>query len=46
MVKRIVIDLFCGAGTATGIHLANCDSEVVACVNHDAKAIKLQTQPP
>jgi DNA (cytosine-5)-methyltransferase 1 len=41
MVKEFVIDLFCGAGgTATGIHLANCDSEVVACVNHDAKAIE------
>lgn len=32
------IDLFSGAGgTTTGIHLAG--SKVVACVNHDAKAI-------
>ncbi|HNG68582.1 MAG TPA: DNA cytosine methyltransferase [Saprospiraceae bacterium] len=33
------IDLFCGAGgTSTGIHLAG--QKVIACVNHDAKAIK------
>lgn len=33
------IDLFCGAGgTSTGIHLAG--SKVLACVNHDANAIK------
>lgn len=33
------IDLFCGAGgTSTGIHLAN--GNVIACVNHDAKAIE------
>jgi len=32
------IDLFSGAGgTSTGIHLANQD--IIACVNHDAKAI-------
>lgn len=41
MVKEFVIDLFCGAGgTSTGIHLADCDSEVVACVNHDKNAIE------
>ena len=35
------IDLFCGAGgTSTGIHLANNNSKVLACVNHDANAIK------
>ena len=35
------IDLFCGAGgTSTGIHLADANAEVVACVNHDAEAIK------
>lgn len=34
------IDLFCGAGgTTTGIHLANANAIVLACVNHDAKAI-------
>ncbi|MBT0607624.1 DNA cytosine methyltransferase [Aequorivita echinoideorum] len=40
-MKEFVIDLFCGAGgTSTGIHLANCDTTVTACVNHDAKAIE------
>lgn len=35
------IDLFCGAGgTSTGIHLANANAEVLACVNHDSEAIK------
>ncbi|NQY30337.1 MAG: DNA cytosine methyltransferase [Flavobacteriaceae bacterium] len=35
------IDLFCGAGgTTTGIHLANANAKVVACVNHDPEAIK------
>ena len=35
------IDLFCGAGgTSTGIHLANVNARVIACVNHDAEAIK------
>lgn len=34
------IDLFCGAGgTTTGIHLAEANVVVLACVNHDAKAI-------
>lgn len=35
------IDLFCGAGgTTTGIHLAKANAKVIACVNHDAMAIK------
>jgi DNA (cytosine-5)-methyltransferase 1 len=35
------IDLFCGAGgTSTGIHLASENTKVLACVNHDANAIK------
>lgn len=35
------IDLFCGAGgTTTGIHLANANAKVIACVNHDQKAIE------
>lgn len=35
------IDLFCGAGgTTTGIHLANANAKVLACVNHDPEAIK------
>jgi DNA (cytosine-5)-methyltransferase 1 len=35
------IDLFCGAGgTTTGIHLAGDNIKVLACVNHDADAIK------
>ena len=35
------IDLFSGAGgTTTGIHLAKANCEVIACVNHDAKAIE------
>lgn len=43
MIKQKIywIDLFCGAGgTTTGIHLANVNAEVIACVNHDAEAIK------
>jgi len=41
-MKIFYIDLFSGAGgTTTGIHLTNnTDIEVVACVNHDAKAIE------
>jgi DNA (cytosine-5)-methyltransferase 1 len=40
-MKTYWIDLFCGAGgTSTGIHLAGVDTEVLACVNHDAEAIK------
>lgn len=35
------IDLFCGAGgTTTGIHLANANAKVIACVNHDPEAIQ------
>lgn len=34
------IDLFAGAGgTSTGIHLANANTKVIACVNHDEIAI-------
>lgn len=37
----IVIDLFCGAGgTSTGFEMTNGDAIVIACVNHDYKAIK------
>lgn len=37
----IVVDLFCGAGgTTTGFEMTNGISRVIACVNHDAKAIK------
>lgn len=40
-MKIYWIDLFCGAGgTSTGIHLSSVNSEVLACVNHDADAIK------
>lgn len=40
-MKIYYIDLFCGAGgTSTGIHLANENTTVFACVNHDANAIK------
>lgn len=40
-MKEFVIDLFCGAGgTSTGIHLADANTKVIACVNHDAKAIE------
>tara|TARA_R110000796_G_scaffold181330_1_gene297919 strand:+ start:52842 stop:54326 length:1485 start_codon:yes stop_codon:yes gene_type:complete len=40
-MKTYWIDLFCGAGgTSTGIHLAGVNTEVLACVNHDAEAIK------
>lgn len=40
-MKEFVIDLFCGAGgTSEGVHLANCDSVVTACVNHDYNAIQ------
>ncbi|WP_428661826.1 DNA cytosine methyltransferase [Runella sp.] len=44
-IKLVYVDLFCGAGgTSTGVHKAkNSKGEqvamVVACVNHDAKAI-------
>lgn len=40
-MKIYWIDLFCGAGgTSTGIHLSNENNKVLACVNHDANAIK------
>jgi DNA (cytosine-5)-methyltransferase 1 len=39
--KFIVIDLFCGAGgTGTGFAQAHGNALVIACVNHDYKAIK------
>jgi len=39
MRKIYWIDLFCGfGGVSTGIHLAN--QTVIACVNHDAEAIR------
>lgn len=44
MKKLLYIDLFCGAGgTSTGVNSARLHGEqcakVIACVNHDAKAI-------
>lgn len=44
MKQLLYIDLFCGAGgTSTGVNSARVDgeqcAEVLACVNHDAKAI-------
>ena len=44
MKQLLYIDLFCGAGgTSTGVNTARLDdeqcAEVIACVNHDAKAI-------
>lgn len=44
MKQILYIDLFCGAGgTSTGVNSAMLDgepcAEVIACVNHDAKAI-------
>lgn len=44
MINLLYIDLFCGAGgTSTGINSARLNdescAEVIACVNHDAKAI-------
>lgn len=44
MKKLLYIDLFCGAGgTSTGVNSARLHgeqcAEVIACVNHDAKAI-------
>lgn len=41
MMKEFVIDLFCGAGgTSSGVHLSKGAAKVIACVNHDAKAIE------
>lgn len=44
MKRLLYVDLFCGAGgTSTGVNSARIDgeqcAEVIACVNHDAKAI-------
>lgn len=44
MINLLYIDLFCGAGgTSTGVESARVNGEqcskVIACVNHDAKAI-------
>ena len=44
MKQLLYIDLFCGAGgTSTGVNTARLNgeqcAEVIACVNHDAKAI-------
>ena len=44
MKQLLYIDLFCGAGgTSTGVEMAEIDghkcAKVIACVNHDAKAI-------
>lgn len=44
MKQLLYIDLFCGAGgTSTGVNTARLHNEqcaeVIACVNHDAKAI-------
>lgn len=40
-VEFLVIDLFCGAGgTSTGFINANGKALVIACINHDAKAIE------
>jgi DNA (cytosine-5)-methyltransferase 1 len=37
----LIVDLFCGAGgTTTGFSMANDYAKVIACVNHDPKAIK------
>lgn len=43
-MQLLYIDLFCGAGgTSTGVNSAMVDGDhcakVIACVNHDAKAI-------
>ena len=44
-IELLYIDLFCGAGgTSSGVEYATVDgrkcAEVIACVNHDANAIK------
>lgn len=39
--KIYMIDLFCGAGgTSTAAQLSNTRVEVIACINHDRKAIE------
>ena len=45
MIKLLYIDLFCGAGgTTTGVEAARIGgkkcAKVIACVNHDANAIR------
>lgn len=45
LVEYLIIDLFCGAGgTSTGFHRAKVNGAqvalVMACINHDPKAIK------
>jgi DNA (cytosine-5)-methyltransferase 1 len=51
-VKFLIIDLFCGAGgTTTGFDMAkdakgNKIAKVIACVNHDAFAIKPLAKSP
>ena len=45
MIKLLYIDLFCGAGgTSTGVEAARIGgkkcAKVIACVNHDANAIR------
>jgi len=40
-VKFIIVDLFCGfGGTTTGYHQTDGLAKVIACVNHDPKAIE------
>ncbi len=39
--KFLVVDLFCGfGGTSTGFERTNGIAKVIACINHDPKAIK------
>lgn len=39
--RFLVIDLFCGAGgTTCGFEMAGSVAKVIACVNHDAKAME------
>jgi DNA (cytosine-5)-methyltransferase 1 len=39
--RFLIVDLFCGAGgTTTGFAMAGGIAKVIACVNHDAKAIE------
>ena len=40
-IKTYVIDLFCGAGgTSTAIYESKTGIQVIACINHDANAIR------
>jgi DNA (cytosine-5)-methyltransferase 1 len=44
-VKTYVIDLFCGAGgTSTAIYESNTNIQVIACINHDANAIRSHSE--